>query len=71
MAIRFDSKQVKAATLLAQIEGMGWLSVQKDKDYIDSTIRRSAVSLVKGIAILTLKRTVGGPLVSAVTALAR
>ncbi|KFC87328.1 MULTISPECIES: HMA2 domain-containing protein [Hafnia] len=71
VAIRFDSKQVKAATLLAQIEGMGWLSVQKDKDYIDSTIRRSAVSLVKGIAILTLKRTVGGPLVSAVTALAR
>ncbi len=71
VAIRFDSKQMKATALLSQIEALGWLSVQKDKDYIDSTIRRSAKSLLKGIAILTLKRTVGGPLISAVTALAR
>lgn len=71
VAIRFDRKQMKATALLSQIEALGWLSVQKDKDYIDSTIRRSAKSLLKGIAILTLKRTVGGPLISAVTALAR
>ncbi|BDH44800.1 hypothetical protein TUM12370_08440 [Salmonella enterica subsp. enterica serovar Choleraesuis] len=71
VAICFDSKKADSGALLTQIEALGWLAIQKDKDYIDSTIRNSAKTLVKGLAILTLKRTVGGPLISAVSALAR
>ncbi|ATA23057.1 hypothetical protein BIY26_10435 [Brenneria goodwinii] len=71
VAICFDSRKVAAGELLEKFERLGWLSAAKDRDYIDSTIRQGAKTLLKGLAIGALKRTVGGPIITAMSVLAR
>ncbi|MEC5318680.1 hypothetical protein VSX61_06955 [Brenneria populi subsp. brevivirga] len=71
VAICFDSRKVAVAELLEKFERLGWLNASTDRDYIDSTIRRGAKTLLKGLAIGALKRTVGGPIITAMSALAR
>ncbi|PWC22786.1 hypothetical protein DDT52_00485 [Brenneria roseae subsp. roseae] len=71
VAICFDSRKVAVEQLLEKFEQLGWLRSAKDRDYIDSTIRRGAKTLLKGLAIGALKRTVGGPIITAMSVLAR
>ncbi|RLM20087.1 hypothetical protein BIY29_15775 [Brenneria alni] len=71
VAICFDSQKVSVDQLLEKFEQLGWLRSAKDKDYINSTIRRGAKTLLKGLAIGALKRTVGGPIITAMSVLAR
>ncbi|MCL2892591.1 MULTISPECIES: HMA2 domain-containing protein [Brenneria] len=71
VAICFDSRKVAVDQLIEKFEQLGWLSSAKDRDYIDSTIRRGAKTLLKGLAIGALKRAVGGPIVTAMSVLVR
>ncbi|WP_409306599.1 HMA2 domain-containing protein [Pectobacterium sp. B1J-3] len=71
VAICFDNQKVCVDQLLERVEQLGWMRAGKDKDYIDSTIRRGAKTLLKGLAIGALKRTVGGPIITAMSVLAR
>ncbi|MBK5073342.1 hypothetical protein I2494_12760 [Budviciaceae bacterium BWR-B9] len=71
VAIRFDSKVISAAALLETVESYGWLENSEERDFINNAVRLGAKTLLKGIALTTLKRTLGGSLVSAVAAIAR
>lgn len=71
VAIRFDSKVLSAAALLETLESYGWLESVEERDFINNAVRIGAKTLIKGIALTTLKRTLGGSLVSAVSAFAR
>ncbi|MDX5629645.1 MULTISPECIES: HMA2 domain-containing protein [unclassified Brenneria] len=71
VAICFDRRRVAVDELLEKFERLGWLKAAEDQDYIDSTIRRGAKTLLKGLAIGALKRTVGGPIITAMSVLAR
>ncbi|SFC67138.1 HMA2 domain-containing protein [Pragia fontium] len=71
VAIRFDSHILSAAALLETVESYGWLENVEERDFINNAVRLGAKTLLKGIALTTLKRTLGGSLVSAVAAFAR
>lgn len=71
VAIRFDSKVISAAALLETVESYGWLENSEERDFINNAVRLGAKTLLKGIALTTLKRTLGGSLASAVAAIAR
>lgn len=71
VAITFDPKRIPSAELLNQLEQAQWLSSQKDKSYIENTLRVGAGHLLKTLAFGALKQTVGGPVVSLVTVLTR
>ncbi|AKJ43096.1 Uncharacterised protein [Pragia fontium] len=71
VAIRFDSQILSAAALLETVESYGWLENVEERDFINNAVRLGAKTLLKGIALTTLKRTLGGSLVSAVAAFAR
>lgn len=71
VAINFDSSRVSSSELLTQLEHAQWLSSQKDKSYIENTLRVGAGHLLKTLAFGALKRTVGGPVVSIVSVLTR
>ncbi|AWH89444.1 HMA2 domain-containing protein [Limnobaculum parvum] len=71
VAIRFDNKVISAAALLGTVESYDWLEHSEERDFINNAVRLGAKTLLKGIALTTLKRTLGGSLVSAVAAIAR
>lgn len=71
VAINFDPSQISASELLAELEHAQWLTNQKDKSYIENTLRVGAGHLLKTLAFGALKRTVGGPMVSLVSVLTR
>ena len=71
VAIRFDSKVITAGALLETVDSYGWMEQSEERDFINNAVRQGAKTLLKGIALTTLKRTLGGPLVSAVAAFAR
>ena len=71
VAVSFDPTRISASTLLNELEQAQWLSSQKDKSYIENTLRVGASHLLKTLAFGALKRTVGGPVVSLVSVLTR
>lgn len=71
VAITFDPSKIDASALLTQLEQAQWLSSQKDKSYIENTLRVGAGHLLKTLAFSALKRTVSGPVVSLVSVLTR
>lgn len=71
VAICFDSKVITANALLETVNSYGWMEHGEERDFINNAVRQGTKSLLKGIALTTLKRTLGGPLVNAVTAFAR
>lgn len=58
VAIRFDGARIDSKTLLSHIENLGWLSVQKDKVYIDTTVRQLTRTVAKGLAVMTFNMVV-------------
>lgn len=71
VAVSFDPSRVSASALLSELEQAQWLTGQKDKSYIENTLRVGAGHLLKTLAFGALKRTVGGPVVSLVSVLTR
>lgn len=71
VAIQFDSKVVSASALLETLESNGWMEESEQRDFVHHALRLGAKTLIKGIAVTTLKRTLGGSLLSTVAAMAR
>ncbi|BBQ84848.1 MULTISPECIES: hypothetical protein [Enterobacteriaceae] len=71
VAVSFDPSRISASALLSELEQAQWLSSQKDKSYIENSLRVGAGHLLKTLAFGALKRTVGGPVVSIVSVLTR
>ncbi|WP_223881619.1 HMA2 domain-containing protein [Affinibrenneria salicis] len=59
VAILFDHRMINAETLLATAQSAGWLQQKDDPAMVDSAVRRGTQTLLKGLAVMTLKRTLG------------
>lgn len=71
VAVRFDEQKISAKTLLARIEAESWLSVQKDKAYIDTTVRQLTRTVAKGLAVMTFNMVVKPSMLKTVVQLIR
>ncbi|MGE0973198.1 hypothetical protein ACQFN5_28715 (plasmid) [Klebsiella sp. WOUb02] len=71
VTIIFDSKILTGNQLLAHIEPECWLSVARNKTYIDQSIHRYTRSLAKGLALMTLNVAIKGPLIRQLTTFMR
>ncbi len=71
VAIRFDSKVLPSTQLLQQIEQLSWLAIQKDREWIDGSIRQYSKVVAKGLALMAINAVVKAPLLKTVSALVR
>ncbi|AFJ47896.1 hypothetical protein [Shimwellia blattae] len=71
VAVRFDEHKISSKALLAHIEAEGWLSAQKDKAYIDTTVRHLTRHVAKGLAVMTFNMVVKPSMLKTVVQLIR
>lgn len=71
VAIQFDSRAISAAALLETLESNGWMEQSERRDVVHHALHLGAKTLLKGIAVTALKRTLGSSLLSTVAAMAR
>ncbi|BDY03793.1 hypothetical protein [Ferrimonas sp. YFM] len=61
----FDHNELTADDLLETVESHGWLRSDSRSAFVENAVRSGSRSLVKGVAVLALKRLMGPTVVKA------
>ncbi|TKB56872.1 hypothetical protein FCL42_06525 [Ferrimonas aestuarii] len=59
VAIVFDDQQMDADTLLETVESHGWLRSENHAAFVENAVKSGSKTLVKGVAMMALKRAAG------------
>ncbi|SDI97602.1 hypothetical protein SAMN04488540_104131 [Ferrimonas sediminum] len=65
VAIVFDHNEIDADSLLETVESHGWLRSQQRSAFVENAVKNGSKTLVKGVAMMALKRAIGPTVVRA------
>ncbi|WP_417348283.1 hypothetical protein [Ferrimonas sp.] len=65
VTLMFDHNELTADDLLETVESHGWLRSDSRNAFVENAVRSGSRSLMKGVAVLALKRLVGPGMIKA------